>query len=325
MSTALPPLPVTLLAGFLGSGKTTLVNRILAEQHGRRIAVVVNEFGDVGIDGRLVVGTKDEIVELANGCVCCSVRGDLSATLRQLVAARRRRFRRRPLERILIEASGLASPGPAVQTLFIDPEIEGELRFDGVVTLVHAGLIVRQLAEHPEASEQVAYADRLLVNHVDRVDTAQLEECERALRSCNPATPIHRCERADVPLSEVLDLDPGRPRLPQGEATRAVHTSGVGAVTLTSTQPLDLHRLKMWLQFLATRRTHEIMRLKGILSCSGRPESVVVQGVYQWLELGPGAEPPPATSTLVLIGRDLDAAELERGWRSCGATTAELS
>ncbi len=310
--------PVSLLSGFLGAGKTTLVNRILAERHGERIAVVVNEFGDVPIDGRLVVNSDEEVVELANGCVCCTIRGDLVRTLHDLLRRRQRRLFRQPFERVLIETSGLASPGPILQTLVVEPELARALRSDGVLTLVHAGLIARQMEEHPEAAEQVGYADRLLLNHLDRVDAAERAAAVGLLRRTNAVAPIVAATRADYDVAELLDLgDVRAPEPAPGDAAVHTHTHGAGTVVLTSTTPLDLHRLKMWLQFLANRRGQEIWRMKGILRCVDHPTPVVVQAVYQWLELGPGAGAPPECSTLVLIGRDLDRDELERGFEVC--------
>ena len=323
--TATDTLPVTLLAGFLGSGKTTLVNRILSERHGEQIAVVVNEFGDVGIDGRLVVGASEDVIELRNGCLCCTLRGDLSESLGRLLRERRRRwFRRRSFQRVLIEASGLASPGPAVQTLLVDPDLAGELHLDGVLTLTHAAEIERQLVEHPEAAEQVGYADRLLLNHTDRADAETLAAAEAELRACNAEAEILRSVRAEVPVGELLDVGARRHerwRLAAAEqpAAHVPHTSGVGTVALSCEAPLDIHRLKLWLTFVARRQGQDVMRLKGVLRCANHRAEVVVQGVYQWLELGPGEAEAPSVSTLVLIGRDLDRAELERGWLACRA------
>ena len=318
------PTPVLVVTGFLGSGKTTLINRVLAERHGERIAVVVNEFGDVPIDGRLVVSSDEEVVELANGCVCCTVRGDLVDTLRELLARRRRKlFKSRPFERLLIETSGLASPGPVAQTLLIEPELAQELAPATVVALANAERVPLQLVEHPEVEEQVGYADLLLLNHTDRVDEAGLARAEASLRARNKLAPIERTERSAADLQrlfalEAVDRDERLSRLPEGVHG---HSEGAGTVVLQHTGELDLHRLKMWLQFLANRRTHELWRLKGILACQGEARPVVVQGVYQWLEIGPGEGEPPERSSLVLIGRDLDEEELRRGWSNVvGAT-----
>ena len=314
------PTPVTLLTGFLGAGKTTLLNRILSERHGEAIAVVVNEFGDVGIDGSLVVSSAEEIVELANGCVCCTVRGDLQRSLRELLAARERRFGRRPFERVLIEASGLAAPGPIAQTLAVDPVLSEALRLDGILTVAHAVHLPRQLADHHEAQEQVAYADRILLGHVDRAGEAELAAARAALAEVNAVAEVLEASHGRVPIGPLLQIGTTLDRDWELEDARAhEHSTGVGAVVLRSRQPLDLDRLKMWLRFLATRRGQQLYRLKGILCCVDRPERVVVQGMHEWLELGPGEGSPPEESVLVLIGRDLDPTELERGWEVCAA------
>lgn len=317
------PIPVTLLTGFLGAGKTTLLNRILSERHGEAIAVVVNEFGDVGIDGSLVVSSAEEIVELANGCVCCTVRGDLQRSLRELLTARERRFARRPFERVLIEASGLAAPGPIGQTLAVDPVLSVALRLDGILTVAHGVHLPRQLAEHREAREQVAYADRILLGHVDRAGDGELTSARAALAKVNSLAEVLEASHGRVPIGPLLEIGTTRDRDWELEgATAHQHSSEVGAVVLRSPRPLDLDRLKMWLRFLGTRRGQQLYRLKGILSCVDRPERVVVQGMHEWLELGPGEGPPPDESVLVLIGRDLDPEELERGWAVCSAPSS---
>jgi G3E family GTPase len=306
--------PVHVLTGFLGAGKTTLLNRLLNEPHGARIAVLVNEFGDVPIDGRLVVRAHEELIELANGCVCCTIRGDLARALIDLFARRRRRIRRQPFDAIVIETSGLASPGPVLQTLIVEPELAQQAQPMGVVALTHAAEIAQQLERHAEAREQLGYADLILLNHTDRAGPDALAAAEKAIRSHNAIAPLERTQRAEIALERVFGLRPSASAVIDPERVHAAHTEGAGTVVLRSDAPLDLHALKLWLQFLATRRTHEIWRLKGILACREERRSVVVQGVYQWLEIGAGDEVPPTTSVLVLIGRDLDEAELQRGW-----------
>lgn len=333
-------IPVTLLSGFLGSGKTTLANRILTEQHNQRIAVIVNEFGDVGIDGSLVVSSEDNVVELSNGCICCTVRNDLVETLRDLLERRDQASGKAPFERVLIEASGMASPGPAVQTLLIDPLLSENFQLDGVITMAHAQHIARQLGEHPEASDQVGYADRIVINHCDQCEPSEIEVAEAAIRSCNGEAEVRRSTRAAVDIGVLLDARPWDTamwKLASETAAAAApelddhhdhdhdhghevsHTCGVGTLTFRLRKPLDVNRLKMWLLFVSKRSTHELMRLKGILNCKEYEESVVVQGVYQWLEIQPGTEAPPDESILVMIGRDLDEAELTREWEACYA------
>jgi G3E family GTPase len=328
--------PVTLVAGFLGSGKTTLVNRILSAQHAQRIAVIVNEFGEVGIDGRLVVGVEENVVQLSNGCLCCTVRGDLVTTVHDLLARRREAAEAVPFDRILIEASGLASPGPAVQTLLADRSLAAQCRIDGVITLVNAPYIVRQLQEHPEASAQLGYADHVIVNHCDQCDAETLAAVEGAVLACNPHVTMEKTSHADVAIPALLQmrtwemvtprLMPShaagsdlQPHIHDGHEHTEPHTCGVSTLTLRMDVPLDLTRLKLWLLFIVKRRSHELMRFKGILRCQNQAAAVIVQGVYQWVELRQGHEAAPAESVLVLIGRHLDAEELRREWADCRA------
>ncbi len=335
-------LPVTLLTGFLGSGKTTLANRILSEQHNQRIAVIVNEFGDVGIDGSLVVGVEDNVVELNNGCICCTVRNDLVETLNDLMERREQFANTEPFERVLIEASGMASPGPAVQTLLMDRKLSTQFRLDGVITMTHTQHIVDQLQAHPEASEQVGYADQIILNHCDQSTPEALEAAENAVRSCNREASIMHSTRAEVDVSSLLRTRTWEPEAWQlarteeacepdcddedhdhhDHAQGTTRTSGVGTLTLRLQAPLDVNRLKMWLLFVSKRSSHELMRLKGILHCQGQEQAVIVQGVYQWLELQSGPGKAPEESVLVLIGRNLDAEELTREWTDCQARTA---
>ncbi len=329
--------PVTLLTGFLGSGKTTLANHILSEQHEQRIAVIVNEFGEVGIDGRLVIGVQDNIVQLSNGCICCTVRGDLVETLEALLLRRAEAVDDVPFERILIEASGMASPGPAVQTILANPRLSAQLQVDGVITMVHSQHIVRQLEEHPEASEQVGYADHVIMNHCDQCTPDDLATAEIAIRSCNQQATMERTTRAQVTVTSLLqtrtwDTETLRRALQttsahaghehhahDGHDHTQPHTSGVSTLTLRATQALDLNRLKLWLVFISKRRSHDLMRYKGIVRCQQHTEAIVIQGVYQWSEIRQNPEAAPEESIFVLIGRNLDAAELQREWEDCRA------
>ncbi len=318
--------PTTILTGFLGAGKTTLVNRILSARRSERIAVVVNEFGDVPIDGKLVVGADEELIELANGCLCCTLRGDLVEALAGLLERRARRLFARPFERVLIETSGLASPGPVLQTLLVEERLAGELEPAGVVTLAHAGLLREQLALHAEAREQLGLADVVLLNHADCVAQAELEGLEELVRGENPLARIERSVRAELDVGELLaGITREHREHPERALARALEaqTSHANhdacAVVLRSEHALDLDRFKLWLQFLAQRRGQEIWRTKGIVACAGLAQGVLVQSVAQWLEIGPHPEPAPAESVMVVIGRALDRGELERGFAACRA------
>ncbi|HSK00814.1 MAG TPA: GTP-binding protein [Kofleriaceae bacterium] len=193
-------IPVTVLTGFLGSGKTTLLNRILDEHHGQRIAVIENELGEIGIDQALVIKADEEIFEMNNGCICCTVRGDLIRVLGNLVK-RRDRF-----DRVIIETTGMANPGPVAQTFFVDEDIRVEFRLDGIVTLVDARHLALHLGEQPEAFAQVAFADVLVINKTDLVDEVQLAAIERRVRGINAAARVLRGSHGRVPLAQVLDV-----------------------------------------------------------------------------------------------------------------------
>ena len=193
-------IPVTVLTGFLGSGKTTLLNRILTEQHGKRIAVIENEFGEIGIDHALVINADEEVFEMNNGCICCTVRGDLIRILGNLMK------RRDKFDHVLIETTGMADPSPVAQTFFVDPEIESLFQLDGIVTLVDAKHVLLHLDESSECKQQVAFADVLILNKTDLVSEAELESLERRIRGMNALTRIVRARQANVPIADVLDI-----------------------------------------------------------------------------------------------------------------------
>ena len=263
--------PVTVITGFLGSGKTTLVNRILTEQHGRRIAVIENEFGEVGIDDALVLDAEEEIFEMNNGCICCTVRGDL---IRILGALMRRRDR---FDQILIETTGLADPAPVAQTFFVDDEIRDRLRLDAIVTMADAAHVLEHLDEvkpddvENEAVEQVAFADRMILNKVDLVDEPKLTAVESRLRSINSAAEIVRSQDAKVDLDRILDVgafdlqrvltdDPAFL-----EQTDHQHDQTVTSVGFQIDGDIDVDKLNDWLG--------ELLGYRGATSSAARASS----------------------------------------------------
>ncbi|NBS35188.1 MAG: GTP-binding protein, partial [Methylocystaceae bacterium] len=192
-------IPVTVITGYLGAGKTTLLNRILSEPHGRRYAVIVNEFGEIGIDNDLVVGADEEIFEMNNGCICCTVRGDLIRIIEGLMR------RRGKFDAIIVETTGLADPAPVAQTFFVDADVKDAARLDAVVTLADAKFLSERLKDAPEAKSQIAFADVIVLNKVDLVTRAELSEVEARIRGINPYATLHRSVRADLPLNVLLD------------------------------------------------------------------------------------------------------------------------
>jgi G3E family GTPase len=322
-ATATPPArtPVTVLTGYLGAGKTTLLNRILSEPHGRRYAVVVNEFGEIGIDNHLVVNADEEVFEMNNGCICCTVRGDLIRIIGGLM-------KRKDFDGIIVETTGLADPAPVAQTFFVDDEVRERAALDGIVTVVDAKHILRRLEDSHEAEEQVAFADLILLNKTDLVDEATLAVVEARIRAMNPFAVIRRTERCSVDPSDVLGrgaFDLARilemePTFLEEDAHE--HDAAVTSVSLVSEASLDPERFQTWLRRLTATQGADILRFKGILAFRGSDRREVIQGVHMLIDgdaLTPWKPGEPRTSRFVLIGRNLDRASLEAGFAACAA------
>jgi G3E family GTPase len=312
--------PVTVLTGFLGSGKTTLLNRILTEQHGKRIAVIENEFGEIGIDQALVINADEEIFEMNNGCICCTVRGDLIRILANLMK-RRDRF-----DRIVVETTGLADPGPVAQTFFVDDEMRADFFLDGIVTLVDAKHVALHIDESEECREQIAFGDVIVLNKTDLASESDVTELEGRIRRMNALARIHRAERANVSIESVLDvggfdltraleMEPG---FLDPNATHE-HDASVTSVGIHSEGSVDPQRLNAWLSALLRERGTDIFRMKGIVSIAGKEKRFVFQGVHMLFdgqEDRPWGEKPRA-SDLVFIGRNLDRTALTEGFQKC--------
>jgi G3E family GTPase len=349
--------PVTVLTGYLGAGKTTLLNRILTEDHGKRYAVIVNEFGELGIDNDLVVDADEEVFEMNNGCVCCTVRGDLIRILSGLMR------RKGGFDAIIVETTGLADPGPVVQTFFVDEDVKAKTKLDSVTTVVDAKHVLMRLEDSKEAREQVAFADQIVLNKTDLVDEAALREVEAALRTLNPLAPIHRAVKSQVPLTAILgrnsfdldrivDLEPEFLNPAHGEPGHVHdehcdehghdhghhdHDHGhghdhsrphahdlhdIGSVSLSLETPVDGNRVTRWLNEVLQTQGPDILRAKGILDVQGEDKRLVFQAVHMILDGELQREWKPGErrySRMVFIGRHLDEAALRQGFEACAA------
>lgn len=309
-------LPIAVVGGFLGSGKTTLINRLLSEPSDIRTAVIVNEFGALGIDGQLIRSAQGGVIELTNGCVCCEVREDLSEAVRRLLAQRNRWIRPVRFHRLWIELSGVASPGPVVQTFRVQPDLVAACRWRGLIAVANASMIVQQIERYPEAKQQIIVADMVVLNHCDHSSTADIDAAYATIRTLNPFAEIRKTTYADVPEADLWDsmLDTRSWYLDN------LHTahghSDLQTLSMKHERPVSLHTLKMFLQFLSARNANRIVRMKGVFRCEGQRNALVVNGVHQWLEFGPIEMAAPQTSQFVVIGHDLDNSEISRGWAS---------
>jgi len=320
-------IPVTILTGFLGSGKTTLLNRILTEQHGEKIAVIENEFGEEGIDNEILVEDKDEqIVEMNNGCLCCTVRGDLVRILGDL--GKKRRKGELKFDRVIIETTGLANPGPVAQTFFMDEAIHDQYLLDAVVTVVDAKHAGSQLDKHDEARRQVGFADRLLISKTDLVEDAQVDALTQRLRQMNPRakqTKVH-FGKADVRdlldirgfnLNAALDLDPGFLANASHE-----HDDEVTSFVWRDARPMHMEKIETFLSLMVQNYGEDLLRYKGVLNVQGEPHRMIFQGVHMLMGGTQGKPWQPGEkreSVMVFIGRKLPRRLFEEGLAYCVA------
>jgi G3E family GTPase len=343
--------PVTVLTGYLGAGKTTLLNRILSEPHGKKYAVIVNEFGEIGIDNDLVVGADEEVFEMNNGCICCTVRGDLIRIIDGLMR------RKGKFDAIIVETTGLADPAPVAQTFFVDDAVGKKTKLDAVVTVADAKWLNERLKDAPEAKNQIAFADVILVNKADLVEPGQLREVEMRIRAINPYARLHTTERCQVPLPEVLgrnafDLDrileiepafletDDHDRHHHGDGhdghdhhdhddhhhhdhhhgLKHYHDEEMQSLSLKTDKVVDPDKFFPWVQDLVAKDGPSILRTKGILSFKDDPERFVFQGVHMILDgdhQRPWGDAEKRESRIVFIGRNLDEDKIRTGFESC--------
>ena len=341
-------IPVTVLTGYLGAGKTTLLNRILSEPHGKKYAVIVNEFGEIGIDNELVVNADEEVFEMNNGCICCTVRGDLVRIIDGLMR------RKGKFDAIIVETTGLADPAPVAQTFFMDEAVGAKTKLDAVVTVADAKWLKDRLKDAPEAKNQIAFADVILINKIDLVTKAELDEIEARIRAINPYARLHRTERASIDINEVLgrnafdldrilDIEPAF--LDAEDVHDHEHEHGLTAMSITimitatttgglkhyhdedmqsvsikTDKPLDPDKFFPWVQDLVATEGKDILRSKGILNFKDDPERFVFQGVHMILDGDHQREwkkGETRSSRIVFIGRHLPEDKIRQGFESC--------
>jgi len=352
------PIPVTILTGYLGSGKTTLLNRILEENHGQRVAVIENEFGEVGIDNDIVVHSEEEIFEMNNGCICCTVRGDLVRILERLLRKRKK------FDRIVIETTGLADPAPVAQTFFLEEALIGKCRVDSIVTVADALHLLPRLDDgSPEAAQQIAFADRIVLNKTDLVTEDELSEVIRRIREINILAPVKETQHASVPLDFVLDvngfdldraaeLDPAfRPKEKKSSGCCGSscshddhshdhshdhdhhhhdheHEHGVVSVGFEISEAMDIQKLQAWIQVLTMTMATSLYRYKGVLAIEGEDRRYLFQGIHMLFEGRmdrPWRNEESRVSRFVFIGKDLNREILTDGFMACIAKPTELA
>jgi len=314
-------IPVTVLTGYLGAGKTTLLNRILSENHGRKYAVVVNEFGELGIDNDLVVDADEEVFEMNNGCICCTVRGDLIRIVGGLMK------RRGKIDGIIIETTGLANPAPVAQTFFVDEGVRARTRLDAIVTVVDAKHLPDRLADSAEAENQIAFADVIVLNKTDLVTPEELAAVEQSIRAINRFATIHHTTRAVLPVAEVLergafDLDRVLEQVPDFLTNDEHEHSEVSSVSIEVDEPIDAEKFNAWIGVLLAEKGPDLLRTKGILHYAGDDRRFAFQAVHMIADggfIGPWKAGEPRTSRIVFIGRNLNRPQLRRGFEACQA------
>ena len=315
-------IPVTVLTGYLGAGKTTLLNNILTGTHGKKYAVVINEFGELGVDNDLVVDSDEEVFEMNNGCICCTVRGDLIRIINGLMK------RSGKFDGIIVETTGLANPAPVAQTFFVDEEVKAKTRLDAIVTVVDAKHLPARLQDAPEAADQLAFADVVVLNKLDLVTPEELAAVEASIRAINPYAVIHHATRGDVPADQLLglrafDLKRVLESVPDFlEEDSHTHNEHLTSISISTDKPLAAEKFQAWIGHILQTQGQDILRTKGILSYKDEDRRFAFQAVHMIADgdfLAPWKPEDIRTSRIVFIGRNLNRPQLRRGFESCAA------
>lgn len=315
-------IPVTVISGFLGAGKTTLVNHLLNQNKQYRIGVIVNEFGEVGIDGQLIVSEQEALIEINNGCVCCTVRADLVASVKEMLDLAGHR-----LHRLVIETSGLADPAPVLQTFLADPDLRTQVELESVITVIDALHLNSQIKDEI-VREQIAFADTLIINKTDLIQSHELSDIQTEIRLINRTAAVVQTQHSKVPVDALFgtkrfslpNLLMIEPDILEGEDHDHEHDASISSCSVVTSGALDPERFNRWINQLVNEQGQRLMRMKGLLNFASEHRRFHFHSVHMLLEAVPGRRwenQEPRDNRFVFIGRDLDSEQLRQGFLAC--------